>query len=178
MAWSTRSASILFLLGLATALPALAASTARQALKDVVAQAQKWRADAVLTHVSTLSGQSDGRAASWLYTFYSPSAKKSAIVTARDARIDIEPDVRNTSVDALAADFIDSDKAADAAAQGGLKADKSSKDLGFGLTVANQAVGRPQLMWSVTVMTDSAMTSVQLDGRSGSFIRRNQQSFK
>lgn len=41
-------ASIRVMLSLMTPLPASASSTARQALKDVVAQVRTWRADAVL----------------------------------------------------------------------------------------------------------------------------------
>jgi hypothetical protein len=166
------------LISLVAVAPALAASTAREAVKEATAAAQKWQGDAVLTHVSTLTGHGDGRADWWMYTFYSPKAKKSAIVTARDKKIELDADMRNTSVDPLGADFIDSDKAAEAAAKGGLKIGKTSKQIGYGLVVGNQAVGKPLLFWGVTQMSGDGMTSVMLNGKDGAFIRLNEQKFK
>jgi hypothetical protein len=163
----------------AVAAVAQAAGTAKEALKEVTAAAQKWQADAVLTHVSTLRGQGDGKAIDWLYTFYSPKAKKSAIVTAKDKAVtDVTADVRNTSVDALGADYVDSDKVAEAAIKAGLKIDKKTKGVGYGLVVGNQAVGKPQLFWSVTLMGDSVVSSVLLNGKDGALIRHNEQKFK
>lgn len=158
--------------------PSFAASTAKAAIKEVTAAAQKWQPDAVLTHVSTLAGRSDGKADEWLYTFYSPKAKKSAIVTAQDKKVtDVTADVRNTSINALGNDYVDSDKAIEAAAKAGLKFDKNAKGLGMGLVVGNQAVGKPQLFWSVTVMSGNSMSSVLMNGKDAAFIRRNDQKF-
>lgn len=158
--------------------PAFAAATAKEAVKEATAAAQKWQPDAVLTHVSTLRGQGDGKAVDWLYSFYSPKAKKSAIVTAKDKAVtDVAADVRNTSVDPLGPDFIDSDKAAEAAIKAGLKIDKTTKGLGYGLVVGNQAVGKPQLFWSVTVMGDSGFSTVTLNGKDGAFIKRDEKKF-
>ncbi len=166
-------------LALMTVASAHAAATAREAIREATAAAQKWQADAVLTHVSTLRGGADGRAADWLYTFYSPKAKKSAIVTTKDKAVtDVTADVRNTSTDALGVEFADSDKAAEAAAKAGLKIDKASKSVAYGLNVGNQAVGKPQLFWGVTVMSDEAISSVLLNGKDAAFIRRNDQKLK
>lgn len=164
--------AILVAASLATA-PAFAASTAKEAIKDATAAAQKWQSDAVLTHVSTLWGRGDGTADQWLYGFYAPKAKKSAIVTAKGKKIEIDADVRNTSTDPLGTEFLDSDKAVEAAAKAGLKFGKVDKGLGLGLTVGNQALGRPQRFWSVTVMTDSAMSSVTLNAGDGALIKRD-----
>lgn len=158
--------------------PAFAAATAKEGVKEATAAAQKWQPDAVLTHVSTLRGQGDGKAVDWLYSFYSPKAKKSAIVTAKDKAVtDVAADVRNTSVDPLGPDFIDSDKAAEAAIKAGLKIDKTTKGLGYGLVVGNQAVGKPQLFWSVTVMNDNGFSAVTLNGKDGAFIKRDEKKF-
>lgn len=170
------AATLVGLAGIALALTATAAlaQTARAALAQAAPAATKWRGDAVATHVSTLRGGGDGRAASWLVTFYSPGAKKSAIVTVRDGgKVEVEADVRNTSVDAIGSDFVDSDQAVAAAAKAGLKLDKSAKNLGLGLVVGNQALGKPQLFWSVSVMTDRGMSSVTLSGRDGAFVKRD-----
>ena len=108
--------AIILAASLATA-PAAAASTAKEAIKEATAAAQKWQPDAVLTHVSTIKGRGDGTADQWLYTYYAPKAKKSAIITAKGKQVEVEPDVRNTSIDPLGTDFLDSDKAAEAAAK-------------------------------------------------------------
>jgi hypothetical protein len=171
-AWSLRSILAIGLLAL-TAVSAMAAGTAREAIQDATAAARKWQGDAVLTHLSTLQGRGDGRGDSWLYTFYSPGAKKSAIVTARDKKIEVDADVRNTSVIPLAAEFIDSDKAVQAAAKAGLKVDKSTKNVMLSVFVGNQAVGKPRMFWSVGAMSNNVISTVLLDGSDGAFIRRD-----
>ena len=153
----------------ATALPAWADSTARAALKEVQAAGQKWQADAILTHVSTLQAKADGTAPAWLYTFYSPKTRKSAIVTARGTKVEIEPDVRTTSVDPIG-DFMDSDKALDAARKHGLKAVAS---IGLGLTLMGKATAEPRLLWSVTVLGDSIFTW-SLDAKDGSLVNKSE----
>lgn len=163
-----RAAAVGALLG-ATALPALADSTAKAALKEVKAAGQKWQGDAILTHVSTLEAKADGTARSWLYTFYSPKTKKSAIVTARDTKVEIEPDVRTTSVDPIG-DFMDSDKVLDVARKHGLTAVKS---IGLGLTLMGKATAKPRMLWSITVMGDKILTW-SLDAKDGSLINKNE----
>jgi hypothetical protein len=74
-------------LALLATTPALAASTARESIKEVTTAAQKWQPDAVLTHISTLRGHADGRADSWRSI---RRGKKSAIVTARDKKIEVD----------------------------------------------------------------------------------------
>lgn len=153
---------------------AFAAQTARTAVGQAGPVAAKWQADARLTHVSTLRGQADGRAVQWLCTYYSPAAKKSAIVTVRDGgKVEIDADVRNTSVDALGADFVDSDQAVAAAAKAGLTFAKDTRNLGLGLVVGNQATGRPQAFWSVMVSDDKGMSSVTLAARDAVFVKRD-----
>lgn len=167
-AWATMLALI--------AIPlAQAASTARVALKEVNAAAQKWQPDAVLTHVSTLSAKADGKANSWLYNFYSVKARKSAIVTARGGKVEIEPDVRNTSTEPIGAEFLDSDRAIEAARRHGLKIEGST---GMGLTQAGQATGKSMLFWSVMVMREDGFSAVTLDGRNGALIKRDDTKFK
>lgn len=156
--------------------PVFAKSTARAALNEVQAAGKKWQSDAVLTHVSTLTAKSDGKATQWLYTFYSPKAKKSAIITARDMKVEVDEVGRNTSVDPLASDFLDSDKVVDAAAKAGLPL--GSGDIGLGLTTFGQATGKPRVYWTVSVITDTAMSSVTLDPKNGALIKRDDVKFK
>lgn len=160
------------------AAPAFAASTAKAALKEVTAAGQKWQPDAVVTHLSTLFGQSDGKARSWIYMVYSPKAKKSATVTTEDMKVvEVLEVLRNTSVDPIG-DFIDSDKATAAAVKAGLKVDKGTKSVGMGLTVGNQAVGKPTLFWSVMVTSGDGFSSVTLNGKDGTFVKRDDVKFK
>lgn len=158
------------------ATPAAAASTAKAALTQVkAAAAAAWQADAVLTHISTLTAKSDGKANSWLYTVYSPKAKKSAIITARDGKIEVEPDVRNTSIAPLTTDILDSDKVLDAARKAGLKTGKDG--IGLGLTTFGRATGKPRVYWTVTVMGDDSFSSVTLDPKDGTLIKRDDVKF-
>ena len=150
-------------------------STAGASVKEAAAAGQKWQPDAVLTHVSTLVATPDGKARSWLYTFYSPKARKSAIVTARGGKVEIEPDVRNTSTEPIGAEFLDSDRAIEAARRHGLKIEGST---GMGLTQAGQATGKSMLFWSVMVMREDGFSAVTLDGRNGALIKRDDTKFK
>lgn len=163
-------------IALVTAAPALAASTARTALGEVMAQAKKWQPDAVLTHVSTLTAKADGKSRSWLYTVHSPKAKKSAIVTTRDLKAELEEVGRNTSIDPLAADFLDSDKVVDAARKAGLKV--GTDDIGLGLTTFGQATGKPRVYWAVSVMSADSMSSVTLDAKDGALVKRDDVKLK
>jgi hypothetical protein len=151
---------------------ASAESTARAALKQATASGQAWQSDAVLTHVSTLTAKADGRSRSWLYTFYSPKTGKSAIVTARDTQVEIEPDVRTTSVDPIG-EFIDSDKALDVASQHGLTEPDS---IAMGLTLMGKATAKPQMSWSITVMKDSILTW-SIDAKNGSLIHKGETKY-
>lgn len=163
---------------LACGSPTFAAATAKAALKEAIAAGQKWQADAVVTHVSTLFGQPDGKAQSWIYMVYSPKAKKSATVTTQDMKVlEVLEVLRNTSVDPIG-DFIDSDKAAEAAAKAGLTIDKGTKSVMMGLTVGNQAVGKPTLFWSVTVMAGDTFSAVTLNGKDGTFVKRDDVKLK
>lgn len=157
------------------ALPAHAASTAAAALAEVSAAAKAWQADAALTHVSTLSGTPDGKAASWLYTVYSPKAKKSAILTARDRKVDVDPVDRNTSVDPLAPGWMDSDKALDAARKAGLGLPGTG--IGLGLTTFGAGAAK-RAYWTVTVMTEAAILSLTLDPVTGALVKRDEVKLK
>ena len=150
---------------------AFANATAKSALDAVQAAGKKWQADAVLTHVSTLTATADGKARSWLYTYYSPKAKKSAIVTASDTNLEID-EVRNTSVDPLTTDFLDSDKVLDAASKAGLKL--GTDEVMLGLTTVGQATGKPFVCWAVTVMSAGTLSSVTLDPKTGALIKRDE----
>jgi hypothetical protein len=175
-----RGLAPLAIAGLALSLGVLAPaaqanSTAKGAVKEATAAGQKWQADALLTHISTLGAKPDGKARSWLYTFYSPKAGKSAIVTAGGGKIDVTADVRNTSVDPIGAEYLDSDKAIEAARKLGLKIEREAA---MGLTKGGQATGKATLFWSVTVFKGDNVSAVTLDGRDGTLIKRDELTLK
>ena len=165
-----------FAAALAAGAATLAASTAKAVLPQVAEAAKKWKSDAVITHVSTLAGKPDGKASAWLYTVYSPSANKSAVVTAQDTKVALEEVLRNTSIDAIGTDYLDSDKALDAARKAGLKT--GSGDIMFGLTLFGKATRKPAIYWTVTVMGADGMSSVTLDSKDGTLIKRDDVKLK
>ena len=100
-------------------------------------------------------------------------ARKSAIVTARDIRVEIEPDVRTTSVDPIG-EFIDSDKALKAARKHGLKANDS---IAMGLTLMGKATSQPRMLWSISVMGESIL-SWSIDSKDGSLLHKGEVKLK
>lgn len=173
----TRTSQVIAIVAvLFAAAHAHAASTARAALPQVAEAAKKWQPDAVVTHVSTLGGKADGKASAWLYTVYSPKVKKSAIVTARDTKVELEEVLRNSSTEALPAEYLDSDKALDAARKAGFKTD--GKDIGFGLTTFGTSTKKPFVAWAITILTPQGASSVTLDSKDGALIKRDEVKFK
>lgn len=170
-------AVVVLVAGVGFAAPAAAATTAMLAMAQAQSAAAKWRPDASLTSVATLRGRADGQAASWLYTYYSAAAKRSAIVTARGTRIEINADVRNTAVIPLGTAFLDSGQAAAMASKAGLDLAKGGDSLGLALTAGDQALGKPRTFWSVTVMRDDGFSAVTLDGKTGALIKRDDVKF-
>lgn len=168
---------ILSVLGIAAALGAAPSHTAPPGLKaraplaQVTATAKKWRADAVLTHVSSLTVNPDGTAKSWIYTFYAPQSKVTLNITvALGAPLDTLQ-VQNTSTVPIGDVWVDSDKAVELAKQHQLK----GSSLSMGLVVMG-VTGNP--VWAVNGGFAEGDASVMLDGKTGSFIRRQVISYK
>ena len=144
---------------------------ARAPLAQVTATAKKWRADAALTHVSSLTVHGDGTASSWIYTFYAPQSKVTLNITvAPGAPLDTLQ-VQNTSMVPIGDVWVDSDKALELAKQHQLK----GSSLSMGLVVMG-VTGNP--VWAVNGGFDEGDASVMLDGKTGSFIRRQVISYK
>ena len=143
----------------------VAGLTARAQLPQVIAAAKKWRSDAALTHVSSLTVSADGTAKNWLYTFYAPQTKKSLIVTAAVGTALDTLEVPNTSKQPIGDAWVDSDKAMQTAKQNGLK----GTDPSMGLVVMGET-GPPT--WAVNGGVEKGDVSVMLDGKTGAFIRR------
>jgi hypothetical protein len=152
--------------GMATA----ADLTAQAARPQAVAAARKWRPDAMLTHVSSITVNADGSAKSCLYTFYASRSKKSLIVTAAGTTLETL-EVPNTSVQPIGEGFLDSNQAMREAKKHDLKGSSPS----MGLVVMG-FTGAPT--WSVNGGFAEGDVSVILDGKTGKFIRRQVISYK
>jgi hypothetical protein len=97
-------------------------------------------------------------------------------VTAQDMKVALEEVLRNTSIDAIGSDYLDSDKALDAARKAGLKT--GSGDILFGLTLFGKATRKPAIYWTVTVMGSDGMSSVTLDSKDGALVKRDDVKLK
>jgi hypothetical protein len=145
--------------------------TARSGLSQAAAVAKKWKPDAALTHVSSLSVQADVSAKSWIYTFYARASKKTLNVTiASGAPLDTL-EVPNTSMVPIGDVFVDSDEAMKEAKKHDLK----GKSLSMGLVVMG-FTGSP--VWAVNGGFAEGDVSVMLEGKTGAFIRRQVVSYK
>jgi hypothetical protein len=144
---------------------------ARTQLPQVTAAAKKWRTDAVLTNVSSLTVGPDGSASSWLYTFYAPAAKKSLSITAVVGAALDTLEVPNTSMQPIGDVWVDSDKAMQTAKQHDLKGASPSMGLVV-MGVTGSAV------WAVNGGFAEGDVSVLLDAKTGAFIRRDVITYK
>lgn len=156
-----RMAAFLALLGLGLgAGSALAAgSKARGALEDVTNNAKQWKPDAVLTSVSTNAVNPDGTAAVWFYHFYSRKADQHLNITSKGRALD-PLEVGTGPTAAVAADFIDSDHAMQAAVARGLKGESPQ----MGLTSKG---------WIVSGGSNAGDVAVTLNARTGAMIAKN-----
>jgi hypothetical protein len=172
-------AALATLLALAIAATAIAAgNTAKSRLAEARALAAKWQADAVLVTVSALQAKDDGTAApglaGWIYQFHSPKANKWISVHTGAKGLE-RGDLPVGLKTPLPQDFVDSDKALDAARKGGFK--KSGDTL-----LALHFVADPSLKagvyWCATGeqdLTSAPVVSVRswcVDPKSGTFVAR------
>jgi len=148
-----------------------AAITARAGLPQAVAAAKKWRPDAALTNVSSLTVNADGGAKWWMYTFYAPKTKKSLNVTVAPGSPLDTLEVPNTSIVPIGDAFVDSDRALLEAKKHDLK----GKDLSMGLVVMGFT---GSAVWAINDTDADGIVSVILDGKTGAFIRREVISLK
>jgi hypothetical protein len=157
---------------------AAAGNTAKSRLAEARTLAAKWQADAVLVTVSALQAKDDGTAApglsGWIYQFHSPKANKwISVYTGKKGleRDDLPVGLKTP----LPQDFVDSDKALDAARKGGFK--KSGDTLLALHFVADPSV-KAGVYWCATGekdLTTAPVVSVRswcVDPKSGQFVAR------
>ncbi len=95
--------------------------TAKAGFSQAQESARKWKADAVLVQIITVSGNMDGIAEKWSFLFHSPQANKSYKVDVKDSKIDQTLEVSPSFIDAVDGGFIDSAQAMAEAKKKGLK---------------------------------------------------------
>lgn len=157
---------------------AAAGNTAKSRLAEARALAAKWQPDAVLVTVSALQAKDDGTAApglsGWIYQFHSPKTGKwISVYTGKKGleRDDLPVGLKTP----LPQDFVDSDKALDAARKGGFK--KSGDTLLALHFVADPSV-KAGVYWCATGEQDlisAPVVSVRswcVDPKSGTFVAR------
>ncbi len=156
-----------FVFALVGSVPALAAGqTAKAALPQVLATANKWRSDAILVHLSSTKVQCDGTAPEWKYSFYSPQTQKRCVVTARDGNVTVKK-VRIGNYTEPLGEFVDSDTAMEAAKKNGLKGNEPS------ISVMRPAGARSDgTTWIVTGGFKQGDISISLDAKTGKFTKR------
>jgi hypothetical protein len=141
-----------------------AGQTAKAPLPKAIASAKAWQPDAILVHLSTVKLQSDGTATEWLYSFYSPKSGKRCVVTARGGSVTLK-EVRLGAYTEPLGEFIDSDKAMEAAKKNGLKG--SEPFAGVGRPTGGQA---DSTYWIVTGGWAKGDVTVSLDAKTGKFM--------
>jgi hypothetical protein len=97
-----------------------AGTTAKAGLAQAQESAMKWKADASLVQLLTLSCNTDGTADKWTYVFHSPEAKRGYNVAVSDGKIVQTLDVSASFTDSVDLDFIDSAQAIAEAKKKGL----------------------------------------------------------
>jgi len=133
-------------------------SAARVELGDAVQEATKWQPDAILTSVSSLTVDTEGNAATWFYGFYSPKAGKWLNVTAKGRSIETL-ELGTGQTEAVPTDFLDSDKAMQAAAKLGVKGDAPR-------------MGLSRAAWLISGGDKKGSVAVWLNPRTGRLIKR------
>ncbi len=102
--------------------PALAdGNTAKAGLAQAQANAKKWKADATLVQLLTLTGNADGTADKWTYVFHSPEAKQGYNVYVSNGKVVQELEVSASFTDSVSSDFVDSAEVIVEAKKKGLK---------------------------------------------------------
>ncbi len=150
------SANIVFATGL----------TAKTMLTQAVAAGKKWQSDAVLVSLSSVRVQSDGTAEEWKYSFYSPRTGRRCVITASVSGILTKEVHLGHSTEPLG-DFIDSDKAMQAAKKNGLR----GEDLN--MTVKVQGTGsNAAAYWIVNGGFTRVDVSILLVAKTGKFSSR------
>jgi hypothetical protein len=143
-------------------------TTARAALQEATHVARTWQPDAVLTGVSGLQATPDGKARKWGYMFYSPGTNKGYSVDFAGMKLVDQMEVRPHMRDAVAPQFVDSDKAFAVARENGV--DTKGKPYIVSLLVMGQATKAPASVWTVGGGFTPGAVAVMVDARTGKFL--------
>lgn len=165
-------------IALAAGPAAAAGATAKARLAEARALAAKWQPDAVLVTVSALQAKDDGTAApgtsGWVYQFHSPKTDKWIGVHVGAKGLE-QQDLPAGFKSPLPQDFVDSDKALDAAREGGFK---KSGDTMLVLAPVGDPSVKAGVYWCATGNADMVSEPVLrvrswcVDPKSGQFVAR------
>jgi len=152
--------------------PAFAAdATAKAWLAQAQQTANKWKADAALVNISTLTASMDGTANKWTYMFYSAKAKQGQTVDIQDGKIVETLEVSPYIKDPVGVGFVDSPQAMDEAKKNGLKVKGKPA---MSLLVMGQATKKPGAYWTVGGGYTPEGVSVMIDAKTGKFFTRQE----
>lgn len=144
--------------------------SARAALKEVQAAAQKWQKDAVLTNVATQAAAADGAASEWSYLFYSPASKQAYAVSVKNGKIVDQHPVGPYLTDSVG-EFADSAAVMATAKANGLKAQMPTA---MSLLMMGQKTKNPGAYWMIGTGATPGEIAVWIDARTGKFFRKQE----
>lgn len=151
---------------------ALAAdTTAKAGLAQAQQAAKKWKADAALVNISTLTGNMDGTANLWTYTFHSPKAKQGYMVDVKDGKIVETLEVHPYIKDPVGGEFIDSPQVTAEARKNGLTVKGKPA---MSLLIMGQATKNPGVYWTVGGGYTPGEVNVIVDAMTGKFFTRHE----
>jgi len=143
-------------------------SLAKANLETAKATAKQWQADAILIQVAGSNVGADGKHVMWDYGFYSPTAKKCAVVNVAPKAAGSTESGDESCASAELVDFMDSDKASTVARSNGITAAHA--------TMVASVTGS-KAVWSV--MDESGMkpgnVMLDIDAMSGAVLSKTSQ---
>ncbi len=148
-----------------------AGATAKAGLAQAQQAANKWKADAVLVNISTLTGNMDGTATKWVYMFYSAKAKQGYTVDVQDGKVIDTLEVTPHIKDPVGGNFVDSPQAMEEAKKNGFKVKGKPA---MSLLVMGQATKTPGAYWTVGGGYTAGEVNVLIEAKTGKFSARQE----
>ncbi|MDH5739913.1 MAG: hypothetical protein OEY77_06265 [Nitrospira sp.] len=147
---------------------AAAGGTAKAGLAQAQEAAHKWKPDATLVQVITLSGNVDGTAGKWTYVFHSPEAKRGYQVAVSNGKIVQELGVSVSFTDPVDLEFVDSAQAVAEAKHNELVV---KGDLMMMLLVELKNTKNEGTYWNILGDMNAEM-SLLINAKTGKFFRK------
>jgi len=142
-------------------------TTVKVGLSQAQESAMKWKTDAVLVQLSTLTGSVNGTADKWSYMFHSPKAKQGYRVDVKQGIVDRALEVSSSFIDPIDVGFVDSDAAVAEAKKKGLKMNGRTM---MTLQVMLKGTKNQGAYWNI-VGNLAEGKSMIIDAKTGKFLR-------